>query len=77
MNYKVVWAILLKNWRTTVVGALMAVLATLNAFGVVSLDDATMQRIQEAAIALGLILAKDGNQTGVPTAASQPEESQK
>lgn len=57
------WSFLLKNWKTTLGGILVAIATLLWQSGVI--DATTFGVIQSILVALGFAVAKDGDKTGV------------
>jgi len=58
-----IWSILKKNWKTTVAGILVFVAGVLLESQVITQD--VFNIIMSVLAALGFIIAKDGNKTGV------------
>lgn len=59
-----IWMLVVKNWRTTSIGVATAIVWLAGNFGFVIPEEVKLQ-LTAFLISLGLLFAKDGNQTGL------------
>lgn len=58
------WLLIVKNWKTTVTGVIIALIWLLKQFGI-NIPDEVAQTLTAFLVSLGLIFSKDGNKTGL------------